>query len=76
MPTLPQNGRNFLGEGAIETPLLKTWIHVRQNQDEGDCKQFQNSLICYSSEKVDESVQFSAGQTSFSLMCMITPKNC
>ena len=40
------------------------------------CEQLQNSLMCHSSKKMDESVQFSSGQTSFSLMCMITRKNC
>ena len=40
------------------------------------CEQLRDSLICRSSEKIDESVQFPVGQTGFSLTPMIILKNC
>lgn len=40
------------------------------------CKWLRDCLIHHSSKKMDVAVKFSARQTGFSLMCMITRKNC
>lgn len=40
------------------------------------CKWLRDCLIHHSPKKMDVAVKFSARQTGFSLMCMITRKNC